>query len=105
MDSRRVVITGIGVVSPVGIGKDVFWNNLVNGVSGIKTISHFDTEGYATTIAGVVEGFNVDDYVDKKEARRMDRFQHFAMAAAQMAHEDSGLVINDSNASLSLIHI
>jgi 3-oxoacyl-[acyl-carrier-protein] synthase II len=99
MDSRRVVITGIGVVSPVGIGKDVFWDSLVSGVSGIKTISHFDAEGYSTTIAGEVEGFNVEDYIDKKEARRMDRFQHFAMAAAQMAHEDSSLVINDSNSS------
>jgi 3-oxoacyl-[acyl-carrier-protein] synthase II len=99
MDSKRVVITGIGVVSPVGIGKDIFWDSLVKGVSGIKTISNFDTEGYTTTIAGEVEGFNVEDYVDKKEARRMDRFQHFAMAAAQMAHEDSSLVINDSNSS------
>jgi 3-oxoacyl-[acyl-carrier-protein] synthase II len=98
MDNRRVVITGVGIVSPVGIGKDLFWDNLVNGVSGIKTIDYFDTAGYTSKIAGVVEGFDIEDYIDKKEARRMDRFQHFAIAGASMACADAGLIINDSNA-------
>lgn len=97
-NKKRVVITGIGIISPVGIGRDLFWHNLVNGVSGIKSINYFDTEGYSSRIAGVVKEFDAEDYIDKKEIRRMDKFQHFALAAAKMACVDSELSINDNNA-------
>ena len=88
---KRVVITGIGVVSPVGHGKDVFWNNLLEGKSGIGKITRFDTEDYPTKIAGEILDFDPGDYMDKKEAKRMDLFTQYAVAATKMAFEDAGL--------------
>lgn len=88
---RRVVITGIGVLTPIGIGKEEFYNSLLEGKSGIDKITRFDTEGFGTKIAGEVKGFNPEDYIDKKEARRMDRFTQYAIAGSRMAIEDSKL--------------
>lgn len=93
---QRVVITGIGAVTPVGIGKDVFWNALINGESGIGPITLIDISLFPTKIAGEVKQFDPALYMPKKEARRTDRFAQFAVAAAKMALEDSKIVINDS---------
>lgn len=88
---RRVVITGMGVVSPNGNNLQVFWDNIVNGRSGIRAVDRFDTSQLPARIAGLVKDFEPEEYIDKKEIRRMDRSTHFAMAAAQMAIEDAGL--------------
>jgi 3-oxoacyl-[acyl-carrier-protein] synthase II len=90
---RRVVITGLGAVSPFGEGAEVMWSALCEGRSGIKTITCFDTTGYETHIAGEVVGFDPEKYLDKKEARKADRFAQFAVAASRMALADSGLVV------------
>jgi len=92
---RRVVITGLGLVTPFGAGKDIFWASLTDGVSGVKPISYFSTEGYPTTIAAEVPEFNPLDYIDRKESRHMDRFQQLAVAAASLALKDAKLVITD----------
>jgi 3-oxoacyl-[acyl-carrier-protein] synthase II len=92
---KRVVVTGIGVITPVGIGKEQFWKSLINGQSGIDRITKFDTSEYPVKIAGEVKGFIPEDYIDKKEVRRMDRFSQFAVASAAMAVEDSGLKIGE----------
>ncbi|MDD4753853.1 MAG: beta-ketoacyl-ACP synthase II [Desulfitobacteriaceae bacterium] len=91
---KRVVITGVGVVSPVGNNKDKFWSNLVNGVSGIGPISRFDVSDYTTRIAGEIRDFDPKNYMDRKEIRHMDRFTQYAVAAAKMAMEDANLVLN-----------
>jgi len=87
---RRVVITGLGVISPVGIGKDIFWENIKKGKSGISRISKFSVDDFPTKIAGEVKDFNPEDFIDKREARRLDRFSQFAIAATKLALEDSG---------------
>jgi 3-oxoacyl-[acyl-carrier-protein] synthase II len=91
MSRRRVVVTGLGLVSPVGIGVEPSWASLVAGRSGIGPITLFDASTYPTRIAGEVKGFEPGDFMDKKEARRNDRFIQFALAAADMAMKDSGL--------------
>lgn len=90
---RRVVITGMGVVSPVGLGLDEFWASLSQGRGGIGRITRFDVSKYSAQIAGEVKNFDPSQYMDRKELRRMDRYTHYAMAAAKMAVEDSGLKI------------
>lgn len=90
---RRVVITGIGVVSPVGIGKEAFWNSLINGRSGVGKITLFDADQYPVKIAGEVKDFDLSDTLDSKELRHLDRFVQFAIKAAGEAIEDSGLDI------------
>ena len=84
MTKRRVVITGLGAVTPVGIGVNNFWNSLLEGKSGISTIENMPLEGHTVTIAGEIknEDFNAEDYMDSKLAKRMDRFCQFAMVAA-----------------------
>lgn len=91
---RRVVVTGLGVVSPVGCGPQVFWDRLTGGASGIKRIDRFDTSEFASQIAGQVSDFNPDEFVPAKEQRRMDLFSIYAMAAARMAVNDSGLALD-----------
>ena len=91
MCSNRVVITGMGIISPLGTGKDEYWKSLIQGKSGISRITRFDVTDYPTKIAGEVHDFDPNDYMDKKEARRMDRFTQFAVAAASLSLEDSGL--------------
>lgn len=85
---RRVVITGLGAVTPVGLGKDEFWYSLKNGISGVDRITKFDAEDFDTKIAAEVRNFNPGDFMDKKEARRMDTFTQYAIAATRMAFED-----------------
>ena len=92
MPERRVVITGMGVVTPVGNGLETFWSNLKNGVSGIRTIDAFDTAGYDCKIGGQVRDFDPKQFFkNPKDVRRTDRFTHLAMAAAKMALADSGI--------------
>lgn len=88
---RRVVVTGLGVVSPVGSKIDTFWSNLVNGKNGIDYITYFDTTNYKVKIAAEVKGFNSSDYFERSEARKMDLFSQYAVAAADQAVRDSGL--------------
>lgn len=91
--TRRVVVTGMGVVSPFGAGTDLFWNNLIKGNSGIKTISLLDLSGHPVKFGGEFTDFNPDDYIDKKEAKKMDRYAQFGVVAAIEAMKDSGLDI------------
>lgn len=98
MDRRRVVVTGLGLITPLGVGVDRSWDGLVKGASGIREITHFDTSAFNTRIAGEVDGFNPEDYIEAKEIKKMDRFIHFGVAAATMAVNDSGLKIDESNA-------
>lgn len=95
---RRVAITGLGAVSPVGIGVDATWHALVAGTSGIGPITAFDASAYPTRFAGCVDDWDPTPWIDAKEARRLSRFQQFAVAAAQMAVDDAGLVVDDTNA-------
>ena len=89
--SRRVVVTGLGCVSPVGNTVDQSWANLLAGISGVDLITQFDASNFACKIAGEVKGFNIVDYIPEKEARHMDRFIHLGLAAACQAVVDSGL--------------
>ena len=89
--NRRVVITGLGVITPIGSSLETFWDSLVNGKSGVKPLSFIDPESFPSKVAGEVRDFNPDDFFDRKEARRMDRFVQFACAAADMAVKDSKL--------------
>lgn len=88
---KRVVITGLGCVTPVGTGKDDFWVNIKSGVSGIDKITRFDYTNYQTQIAGEVKDFTPEDYISKKELKKMDRFTQFAMVASKLAVADSEL--------------
>jgi 3-oxoacyl-[acyl-carrier-protein] synthase II len=94
---RRVVVTGLGVIAPNGIGKDEFWNSLRTGKSGIKRISRFDSSGYPCQVAGEVDNFDPTDYMEPKTSRRMDRFSHFALSCAKMAMDDAGLEIREKD--------
>ncbi len=91
MIKQRVVVTGMGVVSPLGTDIKTFWSNLTQGTSGAGPITRFDPAGFNTRIAAEVKNFNPADFIDKKELRRMDRFTYFALAAAKMALGDAGL--------------
>lgn len=95
---RRVVVTGLGIISPVGIGTEETWQNLLAGQSGLGPITQFDTQESACKIAGEVKGFDPEAYMDKKEAKRMDRFAQFAVAASKMALMDSGLDLEQEDA-------
>jgi len=95
---RRVVVTGLGITSPLGTGLEKNWDALTNGRSGIAPITHFDATDFPVRFAGEVRDLNLDDFVDKKEARKMDLFIHYAVASAAMAMTDSGLEINEDNA-------
>lgn len=98
MTKRRVVVTGLGVVSPVGIGTQTAWNNLIAGQSGITRITKFDPTPFASQIAGEVKGFNAEDFIPAKDARRMDTFIQYGLAAGLEAFRDSGLEVTDANA-------
>jgi 3-oxoacyl-[acyl-carrier-protein] synthase II len=98
MDKKRVVVTGLGMITPLGIGVKDSWDSLIAGRSGIRRITHFDSSNFPTKIAGEVQGFKPEDYIEPKEIKKMDRFIHFAIAAATMAVDDSGLKITDKNA-------
>ncbi|MEY4481602.1 MAG: beta-ketoacyl-[acyl-carrier-protein] synthase [Pseudomonadota bacterium] len=94
---RRVVITGLGLVSPVGNTVGEAWENLLAGRSGIATLTKFDHSGLAVHFGGEVKGFNIEDYIPAKEARHMDTFIHYGIAAGTQAFRDSGLTVTDAN--------
>ena len=98
MSKRRVVVTGLGVVSPVGIGVKTAWDNILAGKSGITQITKFDASAFSSTIAGEVKDFNVEDYLSAKDARRMDTFIQYGLVAAIEAVKDSGIVVTEENA-------
>ncbi len=92
---KRVVVTGMGAVTPLGLTMEQTWNGLVQGKSGISRITKFDASAFGTQIAGEVRGFNPDLYIEKKEQKKMDAFIHYAVAASKMALQDSGLILTD----------
>lgn len=92
---NRVVITGLGVISAAGQDKNAFWENVIQGNSGITPIERFDTSPYPARIAAQVSNFRAEDYIPRKDARRMDLFVQYACAAARMAVEDAKLKPND----------
>ena len=94
---RRVVVTGVGIVSPIGAGKDEYWKALLAGKSGVGKITRFDATDFATQIAAEVKDFDPGLYMDRKEAKRMDRFAQFGVAAAVLALQDSRLSVTDEN--------
>ena len=96
--NRRVVVTGMGLVTPLGIGVQDTWQALCAGKSGVGEITRFDTTKFQTKIAAEVKDFRAEDFLPKKEAKRTERFIAYAIAATRMAMEDSGLVIDDTNA-------
>ena len=91
MEKRRVVITGIGMISPLGVGNEPTWQGLIEGRSGIGLITKFDVSAYPCRIAGEVRGFHAEDFIEKKEIKKSDTFIHYAVAASQMAFDDSKL--------------
>jgi 3-oxoacyl-[acyl-carrier-protein] synthase II len=95
MSGRRVVVTGVGIVAPVGLDIKSAWDSILAGRSGIQPITHFDVGPFNTRFGGPIYGFDATDYVSKKEARKMDAFIHYGVAAGTQAIEDSGLPIND----------
>ena len=98
MARRRVVVTGLGAITPVGVGVAETWQNIVAGKSGIGRITRFDPSAFACQVAGEVKGFEVTQYLPPKDARRMDRFVHFGLVAGMEAFKDSGLVVTEQNA-------
>mgnify|MGYP002716023075 FL=1 len=97
--NNRVVITGIGALSPIGNDAKTTWANALKGVNGIDKITRLDTENYNVHLAGELKDFNIEDHIDKKEARRMDRFTQYAVVAAREAVQDAKLDINDQTAN------
>lgn len=96
-NTRRVVVTGLGLVTPVGSSVNKAWNNIKNGVSGIRKIDSFDASSFSVQISGSVIDFNVDDYISPKDQKKMDTFIHYGIGASVMAINDSGLEITDEN--------
>ena len=96
--SRRVVVTGVGLVSSVGIGTQASWQALLAGQCGIDRITHFDPAGFAVQIAGEVKGFDPLQFLEKKDVKKCDPFIQFALAASQFAVEDAGLQVTEANA-------
>ena len=105
MQRRRVVVTGLGVVCPVGNTVEEAWSNLVAGKSGIGTITRFDAAAFACRFAGEVKGFDSAAYLPPKEARHMDTFIHYGLAAAIQAWKDCGLQVTEANAERIGINI
>ncbi len=98
MSKRRVVITGLGIISPVGNTVEQAWSNILAGKSGISRVTRFDPSAFSSQIAGEVKGFDVTEYISAKEARRMDIFIHYGLAAGVQAIKDSGIVVTPENA-------
>lgn len=99
MERKRVVITGVGLVTPIGTGVEAFWNALVNGVSGVGPITHFDASEFATRIAAEVKDFDPERFMERKDAKRMDRFVQLSVVASLLALEDANLNIPDLDAN------
>lgn len=98
MDKRRVVVTGIGAVTPLGNNTETTWNNIKSGVSGVGPLTRLNAEEYPAKVAAEVKDFSPEEYMDKKDARKMDRFTHYAVASSLMAVKDANLQITDENA-------
>ena len=105
MSKRRVVITGLGILSPLGIGVEENWRNIIAGKSGIGPVTRFDATGFPSVIAGEVKNFDPKDFIPEKEVRRMDQFIQFGIAAAMEAIRDAGLEINEKNAERIGVHL
>ena len=91
MNGHRVVVTGLGVVTPIGLGHEEFWGGLVEGRNGVSRVTHFDPTDFRSHMAAEVNNFNAEDWIDEKSVGRMDRFVHFALASSLMAFKDAGL--------------
>ncbi|MCM3722433.1 MULTISPECIES: beta-ketoacyl-ACP synthase II [Solibacillus] len=98
MEKRRVVVTGIGAVSPVGNSAEQAWENVIAGKSGIGPLTRVDVSKFPVSVAAEVRDFNIEEYIEKKEARKMDRFTHYAVAASMMAAKDANLTITEEMA-------
>ncbi|MBN8199122.1 beta-ketoacyl-ACP synthase II [Bacillus sp. CMF12] len=98
MNKRRVVVTGIGAVTPLGNNTETTWNNIKSGVSGVGPLTRLNADEYPAKVAAEVKDFNPEEYIDKKDARKMDRFTHYAVASSFMAVKDANLQITDENA-------
>jgi len=98
MSERRVVVTGLGLVAPVGLDVASGWENILAGKSGIQPITHFEIEPFSVHFGGPIYGFDIEQYIPKKEARKMDAFIHYGIAAGVQAIKDSGIEISDANA-------
>lgn len=103
--ARRVVVTGVGMVTPLGNNAQETWKSLLAGQSGIGPITRFDTTGFPVTIGGEVKGFDPTQWMDKKDVKKMDTFIHYALAAARMAVEDSRLEITDENRNMVGVYV
>ena len=99
MDKRRVVVTGLGMVTPVGNSVDETWNNILSGKSGIALLDHFDTTEFSVRIGGSIRNLDLDDYVPRKEQKKMDSFIHYGLTAGIQAIQDSGLEVTEENAT------
>ena len=93
-DGRRVAVTGVGLVSPLGVGTQANWEAILSGKSGIGPITKFDVSAFSCRIGGEVRGFVPENYIDRKEVKKMDAFIHYAIAASREAVQDSGLKID-----------
>ncbi|MBE3568700.1 MAG: beta-ketoacyl-ACP synthase II [Bacillales bacterium] len=98
MEKRRVVVTGLGAVTPVGLNVETSWKNIINGVSGIKPLTRVNPDEFPAKVAAEINDFNPEDYLERKEARKMDRFTQYAVAASIQAVKDADLTIDESNA-------
>ena len=98
MSKRRVVVTGLGIISPVGNTIDQSWGNILNGVSGINELTNLETEGQAVKFGGSIKDFDIGEYISPKDAKKMDVFIHYGMAAAIQAFQDSGIEVTEENA-------
>lgn len=97
MANKRVVVTGMGAVTPIGIGLESFWNALINGVNGVEMITHFDSSKFDTKFAAEVKNFNPENYLDRKSIRRLDPFARFALVSSEMAINDSGINLSSTD--------
>ncbi|MDF2524913.1 MAG: beta-ketoacyl-acyl-carrier-protein synthase [Clostridiales bacterium] len=98
---KRVVITGMGAVTSLGMGVEQFWSSIKEGKNGISLVERIDVSAMSTKVAAEIKDFEPSDYIDKKEAKRMDRFTQFAMAASKLAMENSGLDLEKVNGERS----
>ncbi|HBI39595.1 MAG TPA: beta-ketoacyl-[acyl-carrier-protein] synthase II, partial [Tenacibaculum sp.] len=97
MQLKRVVVTGLGALTPIGNNKDEYWKNLVNGVSGAAPITYFDAAKFKTRFACELKNFNVNDFIHRKESRRMDKFTQYAMVASDEAIADARINLDEVN--------
>jgi len=95
---KRVVVTGLGMVTSVGQDVDSTWRSILNGLSGVRPITHFDASAFSTQISATVQDFDYSKYLEEKEARKLDTFIQYGMVAGSQAFEDSGLEVTDENA-------